>query len=397
MAPSAPLHVVMVEFPPAGGLFQFSVQLAHGLARAGCEVTVLTGPRPELSSRHPRVRIRSALPTWHPTAGDDAPEWWRRARRGLRAGQHVAAWLRVIGYAARHRPDVLMWSAWRFPVDGWGVQLVRRVAPTTTLALVAHEPRPLVEQPGQDGLYKQSRLTDSALAGAYRCLDVVFVLGESARRVLLDSWPVTAPVVVIPHGDEDIFRTDEVPSAETTTANALFFGTVTAYKGLDDLLTAWPQVCAEVPDATLDIAGSIGADTDQAALAARVAALPGVTLHAGYVPVDAVAGHFTRARVVVQPYRRSSQSGVSHVAYTFARPVVATRVGDIPSVVRDGQTGLLVEPGDPAGLARAVVALLRDPDRAASFGAAGRASLQSGASWDTVAGDVLRAVTGSGP
>ena len=88
---------------------------------------------------------------------------------------------------------------------------------------------------------------------------------------------------------------------------------------------------------------------------------------------------------------------MSHVAYTFARPVVATRVGDIPSVVRDGQTGLLVEPGDPAGLARAVVALLRDPDRAASFGAAGRASLQSGASWDTVAGDVLRAVTGSGP
>ena len=76
--------------------------------------------------------------------------------------------------------------------------------------------------------------------------------------MLLDSWPVTAPVVVIPHGDEDIFRTDEVPSAETTTANALFFGTVTAYKGLDDLLTAWPQVCAEVPDATLDIAGSIG-------------------------------------------------------------------------------------------------------------------------------------------
>ena len=75
---------------PSGGLFQFSVQLGEALARAGAEVDVITGPKPELSSREPGCRVRGILPTWHPTAGADAPEWWRRARRGC--GLYSTRW-----------------------------------------------------------------------------------------------------------------------------------------------------------------------------------------------------------------------------------------------------------------------------------------------------------------
>lgn len=49
-------------------------------------------------------------------------------------------------------------------------------------------------------------------------------------------------------------------------------------------------------------------------------------------------------------------------AMASARPVIATRVGAVPSVVRDGETGLLVEPRDAAGLAKAISRLLADPD-----------------------------------
>jgi glycosyltransferase involved in cell wall biosynthesis len=55
-----------------------------------------------------------------------------------------------------------------------------------------------------------------------------------------------------------------------------------------------------------------------------------------------------------------------------AKPVVATRVGGMPDLVQDGVTGLLVEPQDPEGLATALGSLLRDPDRAAEMGRAGR-------------------------
>ena len=66
----------------------------------------------------------------------------------------------------------------------------------------------------------------------------------------------------------------------------------------------------------------------------------------------------------------------------------ASRVGDIPAVVNDGVTGLLVEPGDPVALATALVQLLRDPDLAERLGDAGERLLTAGSSWDEVAAAV---------
>ncbi len=378
-------RIALVEFPPAGGLFQFALQLGEALARAGSDVDLITGPSPELSSREPGCRLRSILPTWHPTAGADTPAWWRRARRGLRGGQLVVAWMVLLIYLRRARPDVVIWSEWRFPLDGWGVHMVRKALPNVVLGLVAHEPRPLVEQPGHQDIYKTSSTTSRGLATAHADLDVAFVLGESAKKTLTETWPITAPVYVIPHGDEGIFRSATVLGVETTGPVALSFGTITKYKGIDTLCDAWPRVRAHVPNAELVIAGALSADIDESALQAHVDGLAGVTLRAGYVPFTDVPSYFTRARCVVLPYKRSSQSGVAHLAHTLARPVVATRVGDIPSVVRDGVSGLLVAPYDSDALAGAIVALLTDRELAARMGNAGAQALAAGASWDEVA------------
>lgn len=59
-------------------------------------------------------------------------------------------------------------------------------------------------------------------------------------------------------------------------------------------------------------------------------------------------------------------------AMASARPVIATRVGAVPSVVLDGETGLLVEPRDAAGLAKAISKLLTDPDLGRRLGARAR-------------------------
>ena len=386
--------VVLVEFPPSGGLYQFSLQLGEALARAGDRVELVTGPSPELGSRELGCRVIPILPTWHPTAGANLPEALRKGRRVIRAGRHTAAWGVLLAHLIRTRPDVVVWSAWRFPSDGWGVRAVRRILPKALLVLVAHEPRALVEQPGQDGLYKTSPLMTSALGPAYAALDVVFVLGESAKRILLETWPVTAPVHVIPHGDEGIFVSPDMPNPAATGPVALCFGTVTAYKGIDTLFKAWPTVRAQIPDAELVVAGALGPDMDESELRAEVAGLTGVTLELGYIPVSDVASYFAPARCVVLPYKRSSQSGVAHLAYTLGRPVVATRVGDIPLVVRDQTSGILVDPDDPDALAAAMIRLLTDPELADVMGKAGEQSL-AGVSWDDIGARVRADLVGA--
>ncbi|MBI3003324.1 MAG: glycosyltransferase family 4 protein, partial [candidate division NC10 bacterium] len=76
--------------------------------------------------------------------------------------------------------------------------------------------------------------------------------------------------------------------------------------------------------------------------------------------------------VFVLPSANEGMGMVLVEAMAMGVPVVATRVGGIPSVVPDGECGLLVEPGDVAGLAGAVAKLLADPALAARMGAAGR-------------------------
>ncbi|WP_231744648.1 glycosyltransferase [Mycobacterium sp. GA-1199] len=384
-------RVALVQFQPSGGLFHFALQLGEGLARAGEEVDVITGPTPEFASRVPGCRVRSILPTWHPNAGENVPEWWRRTRRGVRGVQHTMAWAVLFGYLLAKRPDVIVWSYWQFPLDGVGVQTIRRVLPRAVLALVSHEPRPLVRRRELEGMYHTASVTRSALTGAYADLDVAFVLGETASRALLQTWPVSAPVHIIPHGDEGLLAAS-VPPADTTKPVALAFGVITRYKGTDTLCDSWPLVLRTLPEAELVIAGAADTDIDKHELRARVSRLERVRLDLGYVPTPDVASYFAVARCVVLPYKRSSQSGVAHLAHTFARPVVASRVGDIPSAVDDGVSGLLVPPEDPEALADALVRLLSDPAEARRMGDAGAEALSTRASWDEVAARFLEAL-----
>lgn len=380
------MHIVFVEFPPSGGLYQFTMQLATATARQGHKVTILTGPKPEIDPKDTisGLRVRPILPTWHPTAGADAPDWWRRARRGVRAAQLAAAWIEAIAWLKVTDPDAVVWSSWRNRVDAEGVRLARLALPRTALALVAHEPVPLVEQPGSEGALEQTVAgPHSPMGRAYASIDAAFVLGDGIAEVLKRAWQPTSSVTVIPHGPNTQFPgVDRVGRASDTRPSLLLFGTITGYKGHEDLLNAWPKIVDRVPDATLSLVGNISADVDAEALRARVDGLTGVDLQSGYVSSCDVASHFAKARAVVLPYRRASQSGVAHTAHAFGRPVIATRVGDIPSAVRDGVDGWIVEPGDEDELVEAVVEALTDPEKAGRLGDAGRDGSQSSNAWE---------------
>jgi glycosyltransferase involved in cell wall biosynthesis len=88
---------------------------------------------------------------------------------------------------------------------------------------------------------------------------------------------------------------------------------------------------------------------------------------------DDIAAITAALDVSVLPSHREAQGLVIIEAMAAGRPVVASAVGGIPEMIQDGVTGLLVPPGDPAALARAIVRVLQDAKLAERLGRAGQA------------------------
>jgi len=313
-------------------------------------------------------------------------------RRIWRAARHIAALVRLTSFVVRRRPDVVFWHPLRFPIDAMCVLLVSRLS-SASMATILHEPRPLTEKLGSSELYQTSPVVHRALARAIRRMDVIFVLSDTNRDYVQRTWSPSAAVTVIPHGNEDVFLSQgSVPPAEDTPPHILFFGTWTQHKGIDTLLDAFAAVRAAVPEARLTIAGAV-ANVDFAQIESRAREVGAVTLRPGYVPMAEVADLMGSHRVLAVPYVRANQSGVVHLGQTFGRPSVATRVGDIPDVVVDGQTGVLIEPGDPDELAAALIRMLRHPEEAGRMGRAAAAQVKVVGSWDGIADKVHAALT----
>ena len=379
------LRIVLVEFSPSGGLFHFSFQMGSALAEQGHEVTLLTGPEPEMSSTVKGFEVVPLLPTWHPGGGVE-PVLLRKVRRLLRGGRHMAAWMQVARFARDTRPDVLQWSEWRFAVDGLAASAIADRGWARICITLAHSPIPIEEQRAGSGPYRSGRVLYGGLGRGYRAMDGVLVLGRQSRLDLLRAWPELPSVHLIPHGDQRAFARENPPDAGGCPEEVLLFGSLTGYKGIDVLLDAFAMVRVERPGASLRITGPVVGDLDVDGVARRASAIGGVEFRPGYIPADEVPGLVGGARVVVAPYTRSNASGVVRLAQTLARPVVVTDVGDLADSVDDGETGFVVPAGNPARLAGAIVRLLEEPELATSMGLEGRRRLFEQSSWEVVAG-----------
>jgi glycosyltransferase involved in cell wall biosynthesis len=152
----------------------------------------------------------------------------------------------------------------------------------------------------------------------------------------------------------------------------LVAGVLTRQKGVDFAIDALARLAPRHPTARLLVAGD---GPHHAALVRRVHAhgLDARVRFAGAVPASAMPALYNTADVFLFPTVRVEAFGiVAAEAMAAGLPVVVSRVGAVPEVVAHGETGLLVPPGDPAALARAVGELLEDPGRAAALGARAR-------------------------
>jgi glycosyltransferase involved in cell wall biosynthesis len=135
----------------------------------------------------------------------------------------------------------------------------------------------------------------------------------------------------------------------------LFFGFVRRYKGLRNLIRALAAVREQLP-ARLLVVGEFWEDERPYRDLVRQLDLEGaVEFHNTYVPNEEMAVYFSAADAVVLPYLEATQSGVAQIALGFEKPVIATSVGGMAETIADGQTGLIVPPGDNAALSAAIV------------------------------------------
>ncbi|HSQ22750.1 MAG TPA: glycosyltransferase family 4 protein, partial [Coriobacteriia bacterium] len=139
------------------------------------------------------------------------------------------------------------------------------------------------------------------------------------------------------------------------------------------LLRAWSLVRDRLPDAVLALIGAGELEDEVHALAASLGLAESFRLLA---PRTDLAPAYADADVFVLSSRWEGLPYVVLEAMSFGLPVVSTRVDGIPEAVTDGESGLLVPPGDPESLASAIVGLLGDPDVRARMGAAGEAAVR---------------------
>lgn len=198
------------------------------------------------------------------------------------------------------------------------------------------------------------------------------ILRRARRVVAASSWLADAArqlgardVAIVPSG-VDVPESLE-PEAESP--EVLYAGRLSREKGVEELLVATRGM-------RLVVAGD-GPLRDR---------VPGAL---GFVPHAELERLYGRAAVVACPSRREGFGVVCAEAMAHARTVVASAVGGLLDLVADGETGLLVPPGQPAALRAALERLLASADLRVRLGAAARERIRARFSWDAVLDETL--------
>ncbi|MCU0921578.1 MAG: glycosyltransferase family 4 protein [Burkholderiaceae bacterium] len=281
---------------------------------------------------------------------------------------------------ASFRPDIVhIQEAWRDEtVLAWPSW--RRVP----MVLTVHDPLP---HTGRDTVrMKNSRrrwyrrfLRDHATASVTHGA----VLKE---QLVADTPHLQGRVHLAPHGP--LGGPSQPMPTGPATPRLLLFGRIEAYKGLRHFADA----VTDVYRSGVAVEGVVAGRGDDLALYRQRMLNAGCfDIRDRYIAVDEVNQLFTGCSGLVLPYIEGTQSGVAAMALGYGRPVIATRVGSIPEMVRDGVNGLLVPPADSSALAAAIRAFATQPALRAALAAGARELATGDLSWVTAARCTLSA------
>jgi glycosyltransferase involved in cell wall biosynthesis len=349
----------MVETGGWGGIAHYSWNLCQALAQEGADVVLLTNAWYELEALPSAFRVE---PCFDATVG-----YLRTAGVLMRRLSALNPDIVHVQSLISTRFDALLWP------------FVRRGRP---VVITAHNVRE----------HETAHWESWTLWRCLRRADAVVVHTEESARVVTARLRPGAQIRVIRHGDYAFFAgggADEQEQARRlldlpiTARVLLAFGAIRPYKGIRELIAAFPRIRARHPDAYLVIAGPlmVGSEVEYWEAIRQAGVEAGVAFRPHYVPHDSVATYFRAADVAVYNYHDVTDSGSLRIACTLGTPVVATSVGGFREFLTDGVTARLVPPGVPERLVDAIGDVLADQAGAARMAEAARALSASSWSW----------------
>ena len=269
-------------------------------------------------------------------------------------------WFKAAGVAAAISPDLLVFTWWN-PFFG---PIVKTIAagykrktgkPVVIIAenVVSHEARSI-----------DTFLTMMALRQADRFLVLSGVVEKDIRRLSPSSriFRSSLPIYDCYRVGESLTQLQAKQKLGLAGKDVvLFFGYIRRYKGLMNLIEAFPLIKQSVENAHLLIVGEYYDDRKAYdAAIERLGLQRSVTEVAEYVANEDVHLYFEAADVAVLPYNGATQSGILSIAYGFSKPVVVTDVGGLSELVDDGKTGFVVPPHNHTMLADAVIRYFKE-------------------------------------
>ena len=171
-----------------------------------------------------------------------------------------------------------------------------------------------------------------------------------------------------------------------------FVGSLKPWHGVDGLIRSFRQCVRDRSNLRLVIVGD-GPLRDSLELLVRESGLSESVVFTGSVPHEDVPAYVSSLDIAVCPAPREPSYHLSPIKLfeymAAARPVIAAKFSDVPAVVRDHENGILVEPGNDAELARAMLELADDPDLRGRLGQEARRDVERSYSWQRNAERVL--------
>jgi glycosyltransferase involved in cell wall biosynthesis len=335
------------------GISYYTCRLANSMAADGYETSVILLRRLIPRLLYPgkqRVGLKRARMEYRrDVTVFDGVDWWG------------GSLLRALRFLRARRSKVLLLEWWTAAT--LHTFLVLGIAARLTGMRVVIELHEL-QDPGEAGLALARGYGHWGLRVLLRLAHGCIVHSKADWRLFESNYgPMNVRVALVPHGPYDQYRDvgqsddpavaaliDTVRSApkDGGVVNLLFFGLIRPYKGLDDLLrvfNALPRKEAE--RLWLTVVGETWENTTEPAR--LIAASPHadrITFVNEYVPDEVVGAAFAHADVAVLPYRRSSSSGILHVAMSCGLPTVVTSVGGLPEAASGYAGAVFVPPDD---------------------------------------------------
>ncbi|HZN41816.1 MAG TPA: glycosyltransferase family 4 protein [Planctomycetota bacterium] len=337
----------------------------------------------------PRPRFAESLSALVRRAGSDAPADAAGTTALLRAlrrlWDNVALEQALAAHLSRRRPDLVYERLSPFAVAG--AATARRLGCPHVLEVNAPLAWEGAKHRGQ-ALPEAAQLLEwAALAATSR---IVAVSAELRDHLIADGADARK-ITVVPNGaDVDAFAPEgpALPPALDAGFVVGFVGSLKAWHGIDVLASAF-RLLAVDPDMHLLVVG----DGPMAGELERLeSALPGRVTRIGMAPPGDVPAYLRRMHVAVAPYPQLDCfyfSPLKVLEYMASgRAIVASRIGQLQHLIRDGETGLLVEPGNAAELA-AAVRRLRDSELRVRVARSARLEVERRHTWRMRAAAIL--------